>query len=325
MNYLLLFSLCATYGLFFPIGKLVVDTHQIITPLYLIGIRFSIAGLLCMLFVGMWQKKWQIIQTKHIIPLLIISILSIHATNALELWALQTMDAGKTCFIYSCSPIISALIGYAWYKERLTILQMCALLGGVLGFLPVILDTNATDVGRSFWHFSFGEFAILSSSVLNIMGWMAVKQLNQEMSFLQVNGISMFVGGLTSLVHAMSTETATFALQWQDHASTIMLCIAGLIILSNLISYNLHAFLLNRMSVTMINFACLSCSFFAAVFSFILIQEPIRMPLIQSMLLVIPALSIYFIEQIKPGFLKSWIQQNCSRFACAKKPSSVKR
>ena len=172
MNYLLLFSLCATYGLFFPIGKLVVDTHQIITPLYLIGIRFSIAGLLCMLFVGMWQKKWQIIQTKHIIPLLIISILSIHATNALELWALQTMDAGKTCFIYSCSPIISALIGYAWYKERLTILQMCALLGGVLGFLPVILMPMLQTLASR--HFSFGEFAILSSSVLNIMGWMYI-------------------------------------------------------------------------------------------------------------------------------------------------------
>ena len=134
------------------------------------------------------------------------------------------------------------------------------------------------------------------------------------MSFLQVNGISMFVGKLTSLVHAMSTETATFALQ-QDHASTIMLCIAGLIILSNLISYNLHAFLLNRMSVTMINFACLSCSF-AAIFSFILIRA--RTNAINPIhALVIPALSIYFIEQI------NWLPKvldttNCSRFACAK-------
>lgn len=308
INFILLTILCSTYGLFFPIGKLIIETHAIITPLYLIGIRFAIAGLMCMAYVAFYQKKWTMFTTKHILPILIVSLLSIHATNALELWALQHMDAGKTCFIYSCAPIISAILGYIVYQERLTGIQIIALIVGTLGFLPVILDGTNTE-STMFWSFSYPELAIFASAILTITGWMFVKKLNQNMSFLQVNGTSMFVGGLTALVHAMGTETSTFVIQWHDHAGMIVMSIAGLLILSNLISYNLHAFLLTRMSVTMINFACLSCTFFAALFSFLIIGEPMRFSLVQSMFIVIPALSIYFLEQMKPGYLATQWKQ----------------
>ena len=106
---LLLYALFASV---FTTAKLALDVSS---PFFLIGFRMLIAGLL-MLGFCLFRGTFPSLSRAAWYRLLLLAIVNIYLTNALEVWGLQYLTTFKTCFIYSLSPYLSALFSYLLFS-----------------------------------------------------------------------------------------------------------------------------------------------------------------------------------------------------------------
>jgi drug/metabolite transporter (DMT)-like permease len=298
MFYVLL--LYALFASVFTIAKTGLDYSE---PLFFIGTRMLFAGLLLLGYQKFIKKEsftfdWQV--WRRIAQL---AIFNIYLTNAFEFWGLKHLTSFKTCFIYSLSPFISALISYWMFSEKLSIKKCVGLIIGFAGFLPILfIQTGMEGQTESVFFFSWAELSVMSAVVCGVYGWIVLRQLVNEnnLSPLNANGLSMAIGGILALGHSFLTEN------WNPFPvtnSTIYIeCTLGLIIISNLICYNLYGFLLKKHSATFISFAGLTTPLFSAFFGWFFLGEMIAWPFYVSFATVCTGLFIFDQEKLRQDY-----------------------
>ncbi|MBT3904020.1 DMT family transporter, partial [bacterium] len=139
---LLVFALFALFALAFPLGSMAV-TYT--TPAFAVGLRMLCSGLLMLAWHGFRHGTIKL-KRKDIPALFLLAFLGIYVTNVLELWSLQHMSAAKTCFIYSLSPFITALVSYGAFSERLRKRQWIGIIIGIFGFVPALLWNTKAEL-----------------------------------------------------------------------------------------------------------------------------------------------------------------------------------
>src|SRR5262249_12480088 len=157
----------------------------------------------------------------------------------------------KTCFIYSLSPFLSALFSYFILSEKMPLKKWIGLIVGFIGFLPILLQqsTEEQETGH-FLLFSYAEIAVLCAAACSVYGWILLGQLINEGGYspITANGYSMLLGGAMALVNSMFVEA------WDPVPVTEFLpffeCNIILILVSNIICYNLYGVLLRKFSPT---------------------------------------------------------------------------
>jgi len=301
----LVFLLCAMYGSIFSFGKLALNYTS---PLFLTGSRMCLAGLILLLYQFLFHRKGFILRKEHLWPLVWIAITGVYLTNALEFWGLQFMEAGKACFLYSFTPIATAILSYFWFGEKLTYQKLIGLSLGILGFIPILITHSSTEGHTGFLRLlSLAELAILGAAVATSIGWtlMRVMVKNHSYSSVMSNAITMLGGGIFSLIHSYFADGWTTLpvqeiypfLGWM-----VFLCM-----LSNLICYNLHAHLLKKFTATYLSFAGLTQPIFAAFFGWIFLQEVMSLYFWISAFCVTVGLYMYYREELKQGHMvKPW-------------------
>jgi len=293
------FILCALYGSIFSIGKIALEYAP---PAFLTGSRMLVAGLLLLLYQYIFNKKEYYFKKELLLPISLVAILGVYATNVLEFWGLQYMASSKACFIYSFSPIATALMSYFCFQEKITLQKWLGLLLGILGFIPVLLmpAPSETNIG-TFCHLTYAELALLGAALATSIGWInmraAVKKYNY--SPVMVNALSMFLGGGISLVHSLCTENWSPSPILKVLPFSVVFIVLTLI--SNIICYNLHGFLLRFYTATYISFAGLSTPFFAALFGWMFLDEIMPLSFWVSVIFVSLGLYIYYKEELKQG------------------------
>src|SRR5262249_4027126 len=153
----------------------------------------------------------------------------------------------KTCFIYSLSPFFAALISYFLLAEKMSARKWGGLLIGFVGFLPILLnETPEEQLGGQFLLFSWPEIAVMGAALSSVYGWILLEQLvsQHQCSPVIANGLSMLIGGACALIHSLCVE------EWQPlpmtNVSLFLESALALIVISNLICYNLYGHLLKR-------------------------------------------------------------------------------
>jgi drug/metabolite transporter (DMT)-like permease len=267
----LVFLLYALFASVFTISKTGLEYCQ---PFFFIGVRMVLAGALLIAYVFFFQFDKFVLKKKHFWKVIKLAAFNIYLTNTFEFWGLQYLTSFKTCFIYSLSPFVSALLSFMVLSEKLSPKKWLGLLIGFAGLMPVLLyKTTTEELAGHLFVFSWAEIAVMSAAICNVYGWLLLKQLVQENGYspLMVNGISMFLGGILSLVHSFFNE------RWEPlpvkEALPFLECAILLIIISNLICYNLYGALLKRFSVTFMSFAGLSTPLFSAILGWIFLDE----------------------------------------------------
>ena len=220
-----------------------------------------------------------------------------------EFWGLRYLTSFKTCFIYSLSPFISAIFSYFLFSEGLSLKKWMGLLVGFLGFLPILLSQTSSEeqTGHLFF-FSWAELAVLTAAICSVYGWIVLRQLVNEhqMSPLMANGASMFVGGVLALGHSFMVEdwnpfpVTNYSVFWE--------CTILLILISNLICYNLYGTLLKRYSATFMSFAGLTTPLFAALFGWLMLGEVVTWPFYISFVIVFLGLLLFDQEELKQSY-----------------------
>lgn len=241
--------------------------------------------------------------------ILLLAIFTIYLTNVFEFWGLKYLTSFKTCLIYSLSPFLSALLSYFTLNERLSSKKWLGLSIGFIGVLPILLQQTASEeqTGQLFF-FSWAELAVVMAAICSVYGWILLKKTVGERGYSPVmaNGLSMLIGGIFALIHSALFEN------WDPVPVTeygpFLLSAGILIIVSNLICYNLYGYLLKRFSATFMSFAGLTTPLFTAFFGWIFLGEVASTAFYLSFSLLFAGLLLFYQEEIKTQLVSAPVE-----------------
>lgn len=302
------FLLYALFASIFTISKTGLEYSS---PLFFVGSRMFLAGVLLLAYQFLFHRETFKIKKSDGWLFLRLALFNIYLTNVFEFWGLQYLTSFKTCFIYSLSPFASALLSYFIFGDQMTPKKWGGLILGFAGLMPVLL-AQTTDEERAgqFLLFSWAELAVMGAAVCSVYGWILLKQLvkDSDHSPLFANGVSMLMGGTLALIHSAAIES------WHPIPVTeyfpFAICALLLIIISNLISYNLYGWLLKRFTPTFMSFAGLSTPLFSAFFGVLFLNEEIQWQFFASLIIVSLGLLLFYQEELSQKTAISSITSN---------------
>lgn len=295
-----MFLVLLLYALFASVFTIAKTGLMYTEPFFFVGSRMLLAGIILLGYEISFKKQTFTFDRKTWLRLFLLAIFNIYLTNVFEFWGLRYLTSAKTCFIYSLSPFLSAIFCYFLFSDRLTLNKWTGLIIGFAGFLPILINQTASEeeVGGLFF-FSWAELSVMMAALSSVYGWILLKQLVNEsqLSPLTANGVSMLLGGAFALAHSAAVEN------WEPLPVTnipvFLECTILLIIISNLICYNLYGSLLKRYSATFMSFAGFSTPLFTALFGWIVLGEVVAWPFYLSFAIVLMGLLMFDKEELQ--------------------------
>lgn len=295
-----MFYVILLYALFASVFTASKQALEYAPPFFLVGARMFLAAIFMLGFHALVQKQSISVKKGSWKKLLGLALFNIYLTNVFEFWGLQYLTSFKTCFIYSLSPFLSALLSYFIFSEVMTGKKWTGLLVGFLGFIPILLSkTSQEEMAGDLWIFSWAELAVIGACIASVYGWILLKQLVNDEGYspFSANGLSMLIGGSFALVHSFCTE------DWnptpiRGALVPFLQCTLFLILVSNCICYNLYGFLLKRFSATFMAFAGLTTPLFSALFGWVFHSEVPTASFYVSFLIVFSGLYLFYQEEL---------------------------
>lgn len=292
------FLLYALFASVFTIAKTGLMYAQ---PFFFVGTRMMLAGIILLGYQLFVQKEKVDLKPKTWRRLILLAIFNIYLTNAFEFWGLRYLTSFKTCFIYSLSPFLSALFSYFLFSEKLSKKKWAGLMIGFLGFIPILMShTSSEEQTGQFLFFSWAELAVMIGAICSVYGWILLKQLvnEDELSPSMANGMSMFMGGILALAHSFAVE------DWNPFPVTnypiFFECALLLILISNLICYNLYGALLKKYSATFMSFAgFITTPLFTVLFGWLILGEMLTWTFSLSFLIALLGLLLFDQDELK--------------------------
>lgn len=294
MHYVVL--LFALFASVFTIAKTGLEYTQ---PFFFVGSRMLLAGVIMLAFQFFYEREQFRITKGSFSRVFRLALFNIYLTNVFEFWGLKYLTSFKTCFIYSLSPFASALLSYVIFSEKLSLKKWLGLIVGFSGFIPILLNQTASEeqTGHLFF-LSWAEISVMAAAVSSVYGWILLSQLVKENGYspFMANGLSMLLGGIMALTHSFVAETwnPVPVVEWLP----FMACACALILISNLICYNLYGWLLKRYSATFMSFAGFTTPLFTAFFGWLYLGEVVTWPFYLSAVIVFSGLLIFYQQEL---------------------------
>ncbi|MFC1842957.1 DMT family transporter [Candidatus Dependentiae bacterium] len=287
----------------FTIGKAVLSYSN---PIFFIGFRMTLGGLLLLGYLYFFKRNKFFIKKKHLPLLLQITLFHIYIAYVFEFWALKYLSSFKTAFIYNLSPFISALFAYLFLKEKMSLRKWIGLVIGCFGFFLVLANGKSPgEIGKNaFLFLSWPEISLLVAVFSAVYGWVVFKKLTKIGGYspFMINGFGMLSGGILAFatsfllegVHSFKTPSSSLILDISAFLGYALL----LILIANVIGYNLYGHLLKRYSITFLSFAGFMCPLFAAFFGNIFLGEMPTLTFFISVIIVAIGLYIFYREEL---------------------------
>lgn len=297
----LVIILFALFASLFTLSKSALDFSE---PFFLIGSRMAFAGIILIIHQLIFNRDKINFKLSHWMPLFILGLVSIYITNIAEIWGIQYMSSAKACLIYSLSPFVAALFSYWVLKERLSNKKWLGLAVGFIGLGPILLtQTSAQELSKDLLFFSWPEVAMIVAVFASVYGWILLKRVitDFQCSTLWANGTSMLIGGILALFHSyLSGESWHPIPVTQNYYLSFLECALWMLVISNLICYNLYGYLLKKFSATFMSLAGLVTPLFASLFGWYFLGESITWHFFASMIIFSVGLFIFYQEEINP-------------------------
>lgn len=292
-----MFLIFLLYALFASVLVIEKTCLQYTQPLFLVGSRMVLAGIVILLYQYFFYPNKFKIKYNHVWKIFLLATFNIYLTNTLEIWSLGRMTAFKTCFFYSLSPFVAALFSYIIFSEVLSRNKWIGLFIGCLGIVPLLLEKFFIEgaIGQHSWP----EVAMIVAVVCNVFGWILLKHLicDANCPSLVANGLSMSIGGIMSLFHSFLIE------DWNSSPVSnyfnFLVCFTLILIISNLICYNLYGILLKKFSATFISFAGFTTPLFTAFLGWIFLGEVVTWTFYLSSSIVFFGLFLFSKEELQ--------------------------
>lgn len=305
----LVIILFALFASLFTLSKTALEFSE---PFFLIGSRMTLAGILLLVHQFVFNREAYKIKAAHILPLLMLGLVSIYITNIAEIWGIQYMSSAKACLIYSLSPFIAALFAYLMLKETLTAKKWLGLCVGFVGLTPILfVNSSSSELAKDLFFFSWSEIALVIAVFASVYGWILLKKIINDYRYtpIMANGVSMLIGGILALFHSyISGENWAPMPVIGGQYGAFFECALWMTLISNVICYNLYGYLLKRFTATFMSLAGLVTPLFASLFGWYFLDEVITWHFFASMVLFSIGLGIFYQEELTNNFADTSIE-----------------
>lgn len=300
----LAFALYAVWSSVFAIGKISLPFS---TPFFLTGSRMLLGAVFLLGYVALRKRSDFIMKGKQWFSLFLLGFFSIYLTNILEFWGLQYLSAAKTCFIYSLSPVCTAILSYIHFKEKITGMKWLGLGIGFVGVLPVLFtQTGSEDLFETSF-LSLPTLAIIGAVLASVYGWilLRVNLKNTQISPLMANGTSMLLGGIMAMVHSYFVDNWSPIPIAEGHTTGVFGNILLMTLLFNVLCYNVYGMLLRRFTATFLSFIALLSPVFASINGWLFLGESFSWTILLSTGIVSSGLSLVYYAELKQGYIQT--------------------
>lgn len=293
---LLIILLYSLFGTSFVLGKYLLKYS---TPLFITGIRFALGGLILIAY-QRWNGHRFSFSRSSLFWYAQMVVLGIFVTYTLRLWALTDMPAAKTNFLYNLSPFAASLFSYFMFNERMSYKKWVGLTIGCVGLLPILMSTTPLEQavgGISF--LSWPEIAVLISVITHTYSWIIMRKLikDEKHTPIMINSISMTAGGILALFISFITEG--FSAVSTTNIPDFLFNLTAIVLISNIICYNLYGYLLKRHTATFVSFAGFMGPLFTALYGWILLGETVTWHFYASSVIVFVGLYLFYQEELQ--------------------------
>lgn len=293
---ILIVILYALFASSFTMGKALV-AHA--APIFLTGIRMFLGGAALLIYQYFYAHEQFRFKPKHWKYYLQIILFGVYANYILRFWALEYLSSSKTCFLYNFAPFFSALYSFFIFSERPSHKQWLGLAIGFLGLIPILLSSSPSEATFGEIAFlSLPEMAVLLSVAFHSYSWIVMRKLVREKSYSPtfVNGITMTSGGLLALFTSVLVESRS---PWISDVVPFAMLLVAVILISNIICYNLYGHLLKKFTATFLSFAGFLSPIFAAFYGAMFYHENITWHFYVSGIIVFIGLFLYYQDELK--------------------------
>jgi drug/metabolite transporter (DMT)-like permease len=290
----LVFFLYALLASTFSIGKVLV---HLLPPIFLIAIRMIIAGTILSVAWYLFDRKVAI-KARDWWLFIIVILFHILLPFTSEYIALQYISPSSACLMYNLSPFLSAIFSYFIFNEIMTPKKWVGFSIGIAGILFYLQSQCCVDFG-----FTWPNLLMFVSVVTSCLGWIFVRILvkNKGYSTLLVNGLSMFIGGWIALPISRYFE----GVMTVDviHIPHIIGLLALMILIANILFYNLYGYLLKKYTATFLSFAGFVTPLFAAFFEWIFFGVIVPHEFFLTVLIVGAGIFLFYQEELQQGYI----------------------
>lgn len=268
-------------------------------PIFLIGFRMTLAGILLLSYLLFFKRSALKIKREDLLLFLRVAFFHVYFAFVFEFWALQYMSSSKTNLIYSLTPFIAATLSYFFLKEKLSKRKVFGLVLGIAGITPIIiLQAPSGDASLALFNITLPEIVLLVAVASASYAWFDIKKLmSKGYSLLLINGSAMLVGGLGAFITSYIKEG--FSPPPVVDFGNFLKFVLVLIVLSNVIFYNMYGSLLKKYSITFLTFAGFLCPLFGIFFGWLFRDETITWHYWVSLSAITMALFIFYKEERK--------------------------
>ncbi|TFG31364.1 hypothetical protein EU527_12685 [Candidatus Thorarchaeota archaeon] len=181
---------------------------QEIPPIIFAGLRYSIASVLLLAFIGTNQKTRRTLENRSKewwVYLIIYGCVYIAATQGTQFLALNHLPAITFSLILNITPILVLFLAILWLKETPSSIEILFILISFCGVL--IYFYPLSFVGVSIFGLLIGIISLIANSLSAIIG-RTINRLKDTPAIV-VTGISMSIGSVILLAVGFTTETLT--------------------------------------------------------------------------------------------------------------------
>ncbi|MZQ81005.1 EamA family transporter [Paenibacillus sp. 5J-6] len=204
-------------GSSFAVGKVGLSY---VSPLLLVGIRFTLAGAIMALAVTLKNRRLPVI-TGDWARLLLIGVFQTTAVMGCIFLSMRTIPSGETSILTFVNPLLVVVLGSAFVGLRYRLYQW---IGVIVGFAGVFVTLG--------FHvqFSIGTLLGLGSALAWAIATLLVKKWGERFDNWVLTAYQMLFGGLLLLVLSLSMETPRLILNWTSSGVILYLAILGSIV-----------------------------------------------------------------------------------------------
>ena len=192
LPYIALILAHTIWGMHFVVSKI---TLQEFPPFTLAFLRFSFACLFLIPFFLIHKKKVKI-KLKHLPKLTLVGIFIIALNIAFFFTGIQRTDAISASVITLIIPILSVILGWAFLKEKVFLINLLGVIFGLFGAL-VIIGVPEILIGNFEPISLLGNFLVLLASVSFVIGAIFSRQMLKIYPSLVVTSFAFLVGVIT--------------------------------------------------------------------------------------------------------------------------------
>lgn len=290
--------LLVLYALFAMTFILAREAALAVPPVFFIAIRMICAGSLLLGFIRLRSKEKIQCKASELPWFLGIIIFHIYLAYVLEFISLQYLSAAKVSLLYNLTPFITAIFAYIFFKETLSARKWIGLLLGFCAFIPLLITKQT--IQESHEGTLYAQVLLIIAISSSCIGWIFMKKLITRFkhSYIFINGIGMFFGGLIALIHSYFFEI------WPPLESLVfnipfLRSLFLLILVGNIICYNLYGKLLHIYSTTTLSFFGITTPLFAALFGWLWLSETVTYSFFITIFFAAISLYIFYKDELK--------------------------